>query len=113
MGKRRILDHTGAVVSTLEYDEMTDQSLLSVLQTPQSLDAILEENKQANANGAGWNKARDMKWLGRVPVGVAMQLAQEAGISPRAFWAMHPRERNDFLLRKMKDPDYRGFRIGA
>ncbi len=101
---KKLLDHTGAVISTFHYDESTQTV---AIEHTQDVEPVLETNKQAQA-ADGWDPKRaGFYHVASVPFAVLYRWLIEDGISIRDYMRASRHQYKDWLRRKIYDPDNR------
>jgi hypothetical protein len=107
MGKRVLLDQWGGVMTTFEYDEQTDTSIIGTWHDPTP---VIEHNKKLATHNDGFSASRELRRIASIPTGLALQWIHEAGLRPGAFFQKPQREQNEFFRKRYMDSDYRHVR---
>lgn len=109
-GKVPILGPNGETVKTVHYDEPEDRLYVNV---HQDVEEIIEDNKAAQTSGNdGYWKNRAAKHVGEIPDVVLYQWLIDDGLPPNLYQAIpDKKERSAWLLKKLRDPDNRFFRV--
>ena len=104
---RRLVDAADGVMTTVEHDDLSNKTTLATFQSPQSINAIIDNNKKMANAGGHKSPEIGLKPKASIPVGLAMQWVQEAGLTQREFWSWPPKEQRKFLARRFMDSDYK------
>lgn len=102
MTTRRVLDAHGDIVSEFVVDE--DKHIVNYTQ---DVEPILEQNKAANNSGHdGYWQNRAAKQFAEVPMIFAMKWMKDDGLEGRAYFRMNKHDKEQYVRRKLNDPDY-------
>ena len=104
---KRLLDQHGGVISTFHYDPDGEKS---TVETTQDVEPILERNKALQNQDDGYSPSREWRRIASIPLVVAQQWMKEDGVN---WLALPRRERQIYLRRKLRDPQYRYLRTSA
>lgn len=100
-----LIDKHDGMVSTFEYDEMTDTAI--VKQT-QDVNPILERNKKLQNEGKHRTKDKALQLAASIPNIVVHQWMIEDGVN---WLALPKHEKHKYLRRKLNDPQYRYLKV--
>ncbi len=78
-----------------------------VFRTISEVDPVLEANKDLQSQGDGFSRSRDLRRVASIPVGVLAQWSEESGID---LQALPRKERQKFIFRKLRDPEWQHLR---
>lgn len=108
MPTQRIFDHSGGVVSTVEYDELTDKTTIASMQTPESLNSVMGfAERMRSDNPRAISKELGLRPMASIPKGVAYKWIQEAGLEPGKFFRDWPvKAQNEFFRLRYLSSDY-------
>ena len=106
---KRIFDAHGGIVSTVEHDDLTDTTTFATMQTPQSIDGVLDHNRKMRQLGRPVSKGGlGLRPMASIPQGLALQWIKEAGFpSYHAFrTTLSTVEQNEFFRRRYMNKDF-------
>ena len=104
---KRILGNNGDVVSTFDYDSLTDTT---IIQTVQDCEPILNENRRLREMNDGYSPSRELKRIASIPMELARKWIHEAGLNEADFWQWPARAQNEFFRRKYRSNEYQDLR---
>ena len=104
---RRLLDASGDVIQVFHYDETENRP---VIQTWHDPTAIIEWNKAKKVADDGYNKARDLRHVARLPLGIVYQCLAKYGVEPKTWMQWSKYERMGFYRKILLAPDYKDLR---
>lgn len=99
-----ILDSHAGVVTTMHEDPTTGDQTFHV---KQDVEGIVNGNKRGQNSGHdGYNKDRSMRHYAEVPFAIVHKWMMEDNMPPRSYFQMSKADKEKYIHRKMKDPDY-------
>ena len=101
---KRLLDHSGNVISTFHYDESTD---LATIQQTQDCEPIIEHNKRLQTMNDGYSPSRELRRVASIPLIVFEGWLQEDGLSWLDYSLMGRREQAAYRARRLMSSDWR------
>lgn len=81
-----------------------------VFRRTEDVEPVLEANKQLQNLGPGVSRSKAFKHVASIPVALLEQWAKEDGV---LIHLMRPRERTAYLMKKLRDPQYRHLRTST
>lgn len=103
-----ILDQYGNVISTVQYDDMTDTTYVRV---SQDCEPIIEHNKRLKSLNDGYSPSREMKRMASIPLALFQRWLQDDGLTWNDYWnRMDRKERSRYRARKLMSSDWRHLR---
>lgn len=107
MPKRHIFDASGGVVSTVEYDPVLKETTIASMQSPKSIEAVLDQNQRfRNDNPRAMSKQLGLRPMASIPRGLAYKWIQEAGIPLGQFFKWPVKAQNEFFRIRYLSSDY-------
>ena len=101
----QILDQYGGVVTTIETDAMTGDTILNTIQ---DVGPILDRNKEnQNSGHDGYNSDRTIRHLAEVPHEVIHKWMKDDGLPVHRYFKMNKREKETYIHKKLGDPNWR------
>lgn len=100
---KHLLDQYGDVISTFEYDELTDNVTIGHQQDCQ---AIIDNNIRLQTSNDGYSPSRKLRRVASIPNGKLMEWCRDRGISLLDFMR-NPRAYQKELRRFLYDSDNR------
>lgn len=96
--------HEDGGAEVFHFDE-AEQTF--AIQYTADVEPVIEYNKARQADGTGgWNAARDMRHVARIPVWVIMHWVKTYGVDPTM------KGHEALLFRLLNDPEWRWLRVG-
>ena len=104
---KRVIDAADGVATMVEHDNLTDKTTIATIQSPASTQAIIDNNKRMQNAGGHKSPGIGLKPKASIPIGLAMQWVQEAGLTQGEFWRWPPKEQRKFLAKRYMSSDYK------
>lgn len=105
MADKLLIDAHGGLVSTFEYDEMSDTA---IIKQTQDVNPVLERNKKLQNEGKHRTKDKSFQLAASIPTNIAHQWMIDDGVN---WMALSKDEKTKYLRRKLNDPQYRYLRV--
>ena len=105
---KRLLDHSGEVITTFHYDELTD---LATIQQTQDCEPIIEHNKRLQTMNDGYSPSRELRRVASIPFIVFEGWLAEDGLTYHDYCVkMDKREQAAYRARRLLSSDWRHLR---
>jgi hypothetical protein len=103
---KEILDQWGGVVSYIADGNEDGEIIVGRYQDARP---ILDHNAALRSAGDGGyvDRDRDLRRVASIPLTLAEQWVQEAGLRPGDFWKWPKAAQNEFFRRRYRSSDYR------